>query len=111
MSALRDVLMGPIYIGKGLMTTLKHVVRPATIQYPEQQKPVPPRHRGRHILHRYADGLEKCVGCELCVVACPVGCIVVEAAENTPEHRVSHDETDAQRYQMIWVGWTCSSMC
>ena len=51
MSALRDVLMGPIYIGKGLMTTLKHVVRPATIQYPEQQKPVPPRHAfpGRHL--------------------------------------------------------------
>ena len=89
MSAIRDVLLGPVYIVRAMLTTLKHNTRPiVTIEYPERQKAVPPRERGRHILHRYANGLEKCVGCELCAIACPVGCIVVEAAENTPERRV-----------------------
>ncbi|TMD68519.1 MAG: NADH-quinone oxidoreductase subunit I, partial [Chloroflexi bacterium] len=86
--AVREVLMGPVYIVRALYTTFKHNRRPiVTIEYPEMQKQVPPRARGKHILHRYADGLEKCVGCELCAIACPVGCIVVEAAENTPERR------------------------
>src|SRR5437868_14416368 len=84
-----------------MLTTLKHNTKPiVTIDYPARQKPVPPRERGRHILHRYADGLEKCVGCELCAIACPVGCIVVEAAENTPEHRVSPGERYAKRYEI-----------
>jgi len=83
--ALREIFLGPLYIARALATTFKHNTKPiVTIEYPERQKPVPPRERGRYILHRYADGLEKCVGCELCAIACPFGCIVVEAAENTP---------------------------
>ncbi len=114
--ALPDFLEAPLALGKGMATTLKHVFRaPATIQYPEEQKPVPPRHRGRHILHRYANGLEKCVGCELCAAACPVGCIVVEAAENTPEQRVSPGERYAKRYEInllrcIYCGY-CEEAC
>jgi len=57
------------------------------VQWPEEQKPVSPRHRGRHILHRYDNGLERCIGCELCAAACPVGCIYVLAAENDPNRR------------------------
>jgi len=70
-----------------------------------------PRERGRHILHRYADGLEKCVGCELCAIACPVGCIVVEAAENTPEHRVSPGERYAKRYEINLLRCIYCGMC
>src|SRR6266704_941173 len=68
--ALREIFLGPLYIARALATTFKHNTRPiVTIEYPERQKAVPPRARGRHILHRYADGLEKCVGCELCAIA------------------------------------------
>src|SRR3954469_25494087 len=42
-----------------------------TEQYPEQKKTTAPRFHGRHQLNRHPDGLEKCVGCELCAWACP----------------------------------------
>ena len=49
--ALREVLLGPIYIARALLTTFKHNTRPiVTIEYPERQKAVPPRERGKHIL-------------------------------------------------------------
>ena len=44
----------------------------ATIQYPEQAVYLPPR---------YPDGEERCVACNLCAVACPVGCIALQKAE------------------------------
>ena len=40
--------------------------KPITEEYPEKPGPVAPRYHGRHQLNRYPDGLEKCIGCELC---------------------------------------------
>ena len=53
-----------------------------TDSYPEQRHQTAPRFHGRHQLNRHPDGLEKCVGCELCAWACPADAIFVQGADN-----------------------------
>ena len=67
-------------------TMFKKVV---TEEYPENFPPAAPRYHGRHQLNRHPDGLEKCVGCELCAWACPADAIYVEGGDNTEEERYS----------------------
>src|SRR5471030_1443848 len=49
-----------------------------TQMYPEVPVNPPPRYRGRIVLTRDPDGEERCVACNLCAVACPVGCISLQ---------------------------------
>jgi len=58
-----------------------------TIQYPEEKAKLYPRWRGRIVLTRDPDGGERCVGCYLCAVACPVDCISLQAAEDKTGRR------------------------
>jgi NADH-quinone oxidoreductase subunit I len=105
-----------IELARGLWTTLRMMFeKPVTIQYPEQKKPVKTRFRGRHVLHRYPNGLEKCIGCSLCAAACPPDAIFVEAAENTDERRFSPGERYASTYEInmlrcIFCGF-CEDAC
>ena len=78
--------------------------RPVTEMYPENPGPVAPRYHGRHQLNRYADGLEKCIGCELCAWSCPADAIYVEGADNTDEAAVS-------RRANATAGSTRSTIC
>ena len=67
----------------GFATTLKHLFKkPITVNYPEQKFPMFPKYRGKQVLMRDENGLEKCVACGLCSVACPADAIYLEAAEN-----------------------------
>jgi NADH-quinone oxidoreductase subunit I len=101
---------------ESLAVTMKYVpVKPITVQYPEEPVKIYPRFRGRHRLLRHEDGLEKCIGCALCAAYCPVGCIYVEAEENTAEDRHSPGERYASVYEInmsrcIFCGY-CEEAC
>ena len=67
----------------GFATTFKHMfASPITVDYPDQKVPMFPKCRGKQVLMRDENGLEKCVACGLCAVACPADAIYLEAAEN-----------------------------
>jgi NADH-quinone oxidoreductase subunit I len=108
--------MALLEFARGLSVTFKNMIRPpATEQYPEVRRPLPARTRGRHVLHRYENGLERCIGCYLCAGACPADCIYIEAEENTNENRVSAGERFASVYEIdmlrcIFCGF-CEEAC
>ena len=67
----------------GFATTFKHLFKkPVTVNYPDQKVPMFPKYRGKQVLMRDENDLEKCVACGLCSVACPADAIYLEAQEN-----------------------------
>jgi NADH-quinone oxidoreductase subunit I len=84
-----------------------------TEQYPEDKEKFPPKPRfhGRHMLNRHPDGLEKCIGCELCAWACPADAIYVEGADNTPEGRFSPGERYGRVYQINYLRCIFCGLC
>jgi NADH-quinone oxidoreductase subunit I len=99
-------------IAKGLAVTAKNMLRrPVTVQYPEARRTISPRYHGRHLLNRYEDGLEKCIGCELCAWACPADAIFVLGADNRPEARFSPGERYAVDYQINYNRCIFCGLC
>ncbi|MBK6888131.1 MAG: NADH-quinone oxidoreductase subunit NuoI [Tetrasphaera sp.] len=86
-----------------------------TEEYPEVKRPTRPRFHGRHQLNRHPDGLEKCVGCELCAWACPADAILVEGANNddTPggSGRYSPGERFGRVYQINYLRCILCGLC
>ena len=82
-----------------------------TEQYPEEKQPTAPRYHGRHVLNRHPDGLEKCVGCELCAWACPADAIYVEGADNTEAERYSPGERYGRIYQINYLRCIFCGLC
>ena len=82
-----------------------------TEAYPTGPKITAPRYHGRHQLNRWPDGLEKCIGCELCAWACPADAIYVEGADNTEEARFSPGERYGADYQINYLRCIGCGLC
>ena len=111
-----EILKDLAELGRGLGVTFRNMFsRPVTVEYPERQRQLFPRTRGRHVLHRYGDGLERCVGCMLCQGVCPAQAIYIEPQENTSEERLSKGERGARVFDVdllrcIYCGY-CEQAC
>jgi NADH-quinone oxidoreductase subunit I len=97
---------------RGFGVTLSHMFKKVvTENYPEVRTPTAPRYHGRHILNRHPDGLEKCIGCELCAWACPADAIYVEGGDNTEDARFSPGERYATVYQINYGRCIFCGLC
>jgi NADH-quinone oxidoreductase subunit I len=76
---------------------------------PKRAKPV--RLHGRHVLNRYEDGMEKCIGCELCAGVCPARCIYVRGADNSLDDPVSPGERYGFVYEINYLRCIHCDLC
>jgi NADH-quinone oxidoreductase subunit I len=75
----------------------------------KRAKPV--RLHGRHVLNRYEDGMEKCIGCELCAGVCPARCIYVRGADNPMDDPVSPGERYGYIYEINYLRCIHCDLC
>jgi len=96
----------------GFKLTFQHLGRArVTTGYPAQKRAKQPRQHGRHVLNRYEDGMEKCIGCELCAGVCPADCIYVRGLDNPPDHPVSPGERYGYIYEINYLRCIHCDLC
>jgi NADH-quinone oxidoreductase subunit I len=103
------------YLG-GFLVTLRQIGKRQRVTQPyvkdegnKRDKAV--RMHGRHVLNRYEDGMEKCIGCELCAGVCPARCIYVRGADNPPDDPVSPGERYGYVYEINYLRCIHCDLC
>jgi len=97
---------------QGFAVTLRQVGKgTVTEHFPKEKRPIATRRHGRHVLNRYEDGMEKCIGCELCAGVCPAKCIYVRGADNPPDAPVSPGERYGFVYEINYLRCIHCDMC
>ena len=85
---------------------------PKAFDTPDDDKaPKPERLHGRHVLGRYEDGMEKCIGCELCAGVCPAKCIYVRGKDNDPDNPTSPGERFGFVYEINYLRCIHCDLC
>ena len=95
----------------GFKVTFKQIGNTVTNEYPKTKREKGERWHGRHVLNRYEDGMEKCIGCELCAGVCPARCIYVRGADNPPEAPVSPGERYGFVYEINYLRCIHCDLC
>lgn len=110
MGVVTDFLKGLRVTGETMLRTItgREMV---TTQYPKEKREKPQRFHGRHVLNRYPDGMEKCIGCELCAGACPARCIYVRGMDNDPENPISPGERFGYVYEINMLRCIFCGLC
>ena len=99
-------------LAKGMSVTFRHMFRrKVTVPFPDVRRTKPARFHGRHVLNRYPDGMEKCIGCELCAGVCPARCIYVRGADNRPDAPVSPGERFGFVYEINYLRCIHCDLC
>jgi NADH-quinone oxidoreductase subunit I len=101
MKVTGTIMLKTAFGGSELMTT----------QYPKEMRQKPQRFHGRHVLNRYPDGMEKCIGCQLCAGVCPANCIHVRGENNDPDDPVSPGERFGYVYEINMLRCIFCALC
>lgn len=96
-----------IGIAKGLMVTIRHLIRhPVTAQYPEQRLNPSRRTRGNELVWSQ----EKCTGCATCAKTCPQGVIEIVTAANPVDNKYAVEKYQVDTGYCIMCG-LCVEAC
>ena len=96
----------------GFGVTWRQMFKPRlTTEYPKVKREKPECQHGRHVLNRYEDGMEKCIGCELCAGVCPAKCIYVRGADNPIDAPVSPGERYGFVYEINYLRCIHCDLC
>ena len=110
MGVVREFLKGLAVTGKTMLGTIRgHEL--VTTQYPKEFRSKPQRFHGRHVLNRYPDGMEKCIGCQLCAGVCPARCIYVRGKDNDPDNPTSPGERYGYVYEINMLRCIFCGLC
>jgi NADH-quinone oxidoreductase subunit I len=110
MGVIADFLKALMVTGKTMVGTITGSELVTTL-YPAEMREKPQRFHGRHVLNRYPDGMEKCIGCELCAGVCPADCIYVRGKENDPDSPTSPGERYGYVYEINMLRCIFCGLC